>query len=79
MREVSFSEAKARLSSVVDAAKEGEATVITRHGRKEAVVLSYEEWAQASGPRSLWEMLLNAPIDGRELETSRSKMRDVDL
>lgn len=77
--EVSFSEAKARLTTFVDAAKDGQTTIITRHGKREAVIVPYEEWNRIAGPRSLWDLLLNAPIDGRDVERSKSTMRDADL
>lgn len=79
MKEIPFTEAKTRFSSVMDAARDGEAMVITRHGKKEAVLVPYEEWARASSSRALWEHLLNAPVDGSELERSPSKMRDFDF
>jgi antitoxin Phd len=44
MKELQLREAKATLSSVVDAAERGEPTTITRHGRPAAVVVSHEEW-----------------------------------
>ena len=37
------------LSAVVDRAVAGEPTVITRHGRKEAVLVSFDEWARLQG------------------------------
>lgn len=44
MKELQLEDAKATLSAVVDRAVAGEPTVITRHGRKEAVLVSFEEW-----------------------------------
>nr|WP_272214628.1 type II toxin-antitoxin system Phd/YefM family antitoxin [Marinicella sp. W31]MDC2880254.1 type II toxin-antitoxin system Phd/YefM family antitoxin [Marinicella sp. W31] len=43
MKEIQLRDAKATFSAVVDQAVRGTPSVITRHGRKEAVVLSYEE------------------------------------
>jgi prevent-host-death family protein len=37
-------DAKASLSAVVDDAMQGKPAVITRHGKRQAVVVSYEEW-----------------------------------
>ncbi len=45
MREIQLKEAKARLSAVVDDALRGEEFVITRHGHKQAVVVSWEDMA----------------------------------
>jgi prevent-host-death family protein len=44
MQEIQLRDAKARLSAVIDQARQGEASIITRHGHPEAVVLSFEEW-----------------------------------
>ena len=43
MREVQLRDAKARLSAVVDQAARGEPSVITRHGRRAAVALGFDE------------------------------------
>ena len=48
MREVQFRDAKANLSEVVDEAIAGKPVVIVRDGRKQAVVLSYDEWRRLS-------------------------------
>ena len=44
MKELQLKDAKTTLSAVVGRAIAGEPTVITRHGRKEAVLISFEEW-----------------------------------
>ena len=44
MREVQLREAKARLSALVEGAADGEAAVITRHGKPRAVLVGVEEW-----------------------------------
>lgn len=79
MKEVALTDAKAHFSRLVDDAKNGEPSVITRHGRKEVVVVSFEEWRKATAKPSLWEMLTNAPIDGRDLPRDPSPMRKVDF
>lgn len=79
MNELSFTIVKATLSKVVDDARNGRPTVITRHGKQEAVVVSVEDWNKATAKPSLWEMLTNAPIDGRELALDRKPMRKLDL
>jgi antitoxin Phd len=43
MREIKLKDAKAHLWAVVDDAAKGKTFAITRHGRKEVVVLSWEE------------------------------------
>jgi prevent-host-death family protein len=44
VEELQLHEAKATLSAVVDQARAGQPSVITRHGRPEAVVVSFKEW-----------------------------------
>lgn len=61
MKELQLKDAKATLSAVVDSALAGEPTVITRHGRKEAVVVSFEEWERVSKTPSFADLLLAFP------------------
>ena len=44
MKEIQLKKAKATFSHVVDEAVAGEPAIITRHGKKEAVVISYNEY-----------------------------------
>lgn len=48
MREIQLRDAKANLSAIVDEAVGGKPAVIMRHGKKQAVVLSYKEWRRLS-------------------------------
>ena len=48
MREIQLKDAKATLSAVLDDALRGEEFAITRHGRKEAVVVSWATWQRLS-------------------------------
>lgn len=48
MQEIQLRDAKATLSAVIDQARKGEPSIITRHGRPEAVVLSFEDWERLS-------------------------------
>jgi len=61
MKEIQLKDAKATLSAVVDRAVAGEPTVITRHGRKEAVLVSFEEWERVSKVPSFADLLLAFP------------------
>jgi antitoxin Phd len=79
MKEIAFTEAKARLSRIVDEAKNGEPTIITRHGRKEAVVVSFEDWKKATSRPFLWDMLTNGAADGREQPRDQSAARKIDV
>jgi antitoxin Phd len=64
MREIQLKDAKAKLSSVIDEAMSGEGAIITRHGRKEAVVISYEEFQRISKavPSFGW-LLAHSPFE----------------
>ena len=48
MREIQLRDAKSGLSALVDDAVAGKPAVITRHGKREAVLLSYQEWERLS-------------------------------
>lgn len=48
MLEIQVRDAKAFLSKVIDNARQGAPSIIIRHGRREAVVLSFEEWERPS-------------------------------
>jgi len=56
--EIPLREAKARLSAVIDQARQGRPSIITRHGRPEAVVLSFEEWERLSRAPSFGRLLM---------------------
>ena len=67
MREIQLRDAKANLSAVVDQAVEGEPSVITRHGKPEAVIVSFEEWERLSHVPSFGRLLMSAPTGINEL------------
>ncbi len=67
MREVQLRDAKAHLSAVVDAAVRGEPAVITRHGRKQAVILGFAEWERLSRVPSFGRLLMAAPLEEGDL------------
>ena len=62
MREIQLREAKATLSAVIDDAVRGEPAVITRHGKPQAVVLSFKDWERLSQVPSFGRLLMAAPI-----------------
>ena len=64
MKEIQLREAKAMFSAVVDQAASGKPSVITRHGRKVAVVLSYDEYVKLSDIPSFGRLLAAYPGDG---------------
>jgi antitoxin Phd len=74
MKDIQLKDAKARLSKVVDDAVAGEPSVITRHGKREAVVVSFEEYERLRRIPSLGWLLANSPLEDGDLP-SRSTAR----
>ena len=80
MREIQLRDAKATLSAVVDDVVRGEPAVITRHGKREAVILSFQEWERLSQVPSFGRLLMAAPIGPDDLlERDRTPPRTADL
>jgi prevent-host-death family protein len=80
MREIQLREVKASLSAVVDDAVRGEPAVITRHGKREAVILSFAEWERLSNVPSFGKLLMSAPFEPGDLpERNRSPFRETDF
>lgn len=76
MREIQLRDAKANLSAVVDEAVDGNPAVITRHGKKQAVLLSYQEWQRLSQVPSFGRLLMSAPATAGDLPPrNRAKLR----
>jgi antitoxin Phd len=67
LKEIQLRDAKATLSAVVDNAVRGEPCVITRHGRREAVVVGYEEWQKLSRIPSFGRLLMAVPLEEGDL------------
>ncbi|MBR1001029.1 antitoxin Phd [Bradyrhizobium japonicum] len=80
MREIQLRDAKANLSAVVDEAVGGKPAVITRHGKKQAVVLSYQEWRRLSQVPSFGRLLMATPAQAEDLPSrNRAKLRKAGL
>ena len=80
MREIQLRDAKASLSAVVDDAVRGEPAIITRHGKPEAVVLSFAEWQRLSHVPSFGQLLMAAPLNEGDLPPRNpSPLRDSGL
>jgi len=78
MKEIQLREAKATLSAVVDEAVRGEPCVITRHGRREAVLIAYEEWEKLSRVPSFGRLLMSAPLEDGDLpKRNRKPLRHI--
>lgn len=67
MREIQLRDAKANLSALVDKAMRGKATVIIRDGKRQAVIVSYEEWERLSTVPSFGRLLMAAPLSAADL------------
>ena len=63
MRKIQLKDAKANLSAVVDQATRGKPSVITRHGKPEAVVLGFADWERLSRVPSFGRLLMSAPLE----------------
>lgn len=73
MKTWQLQEAKARLSEVIKAAKEGPQN-ITVHGESTAVVLSSAEYERLKQPRgSFVEFMRRSPLLGLELDLRRKQ------
>jgi prevent-host-death family protein len=75
-------EAKNRLSEVIERAARFGPQVVTRHGKRVAVIVSAREYDRMrGGVRSLWRYLRTAPTKGVRLriERDRSPGRAVEL
>jgi antitoxin Phd len=80
MREIQLKDAKATLSSVVDDAVHGEPSIITRHGKPEAVIVGFQEWERLARVPSFGRLLMSAPLSEEDLpKRNRSPMRRVRL
>lgn len=78
----SVAEAKARLSEVIERARNEGPQAITRNGRPAVVMVSSEEWARRIGRKgSLAEFFATSPLPGSGLEIERPKdgAREIDL
>jgi antitoxin Phd len=80
MREIQLRDAKASLSAVVDDAVHGKPAIITRHGKRQVVVISYEEWERLSHVPTFGRLLMAAPLMADDLpDRSRSGPRSSGL
>ncbi|MDP4022937.1 type II toxin-antitoxin system Phd/YefM family antitoxin [Methylobacterium sp. NEAU 140] len=79
MREIQLRDAKATLSAVIDRAKQGSPSLITRHGRPEAVLLSFAEWQRLSQVPSFGRLLMAAPVEPDDLSPHPGGLRDAAL
>jgi prevent-host-death family protein len=80
MREIQLRDAKASLSAVIDEAMSGKPAVITRHGKRQAVVVGYEEWERLNTVPSFGRLLMAAPVTADDLPArNKSSLRKSGL
>jgi antitoxin Phd len=80
MRKIQLKDAKSKLSEVVDKATQGKPSIITRHGKPEAVVLGFADWERLSNVPSFGKLLMSAPLEQGDLpERNRAPLRDAGL
>lgn len=75
-------EAKSKFSEVVDRALLRGPQIITRRGKKTAIVLSMKDYKNlVKSKASFVDFLLNSPLKGMELDFERDKSlpREIDL
>ena len=78
MRKIQLKDAKAKLSAIVDQARRGKPSVITRHGKSEAVVPGFPDWEWLSTVPSFGRLLMSAPLANDDLPArDPSAMRDA--
>lgn len=78
----SVAAAKAKLSEVMDRARSEGPQLITRNGRKAAMVVSVEEWERKTKREgSLVDFFARSPLRGAKLKIERIKggVRPLDL
>lgn len=79
MQEIQLRDAKATLSAVVDQAQQGEPSIITRHGRPEAVIVSFEEWQRLSQVPWFGRLSMEAQLEPEDVPERHGSLRDNDL
>ena len=80
MRKIQLKDAKANLSAVLDDATRGKPSVITRHGKPEAVVLGFADWQRLSRVPAFGRLLMSAPVEpGDSPGRNRTPIRDAGL
>jgi antitoxin Phd len=80
MREIQLKDAKAALSAVVDDAVAGEPSIITRHGRKDAVVVGFKDWERLAKVPSFGRLLMSAPLVPEDVpDRNRTPLRRTKL
>ena len=80
MRRIHLRDAKAGLSAIVTQAARGKPSIITRHGKPEAVVLGFADWERLSRVPTFGRLLMSAPLESGDLtKRDRTPLRNAGL
>jgi len=80
VKQVQLREAEATLSTLVRDASRGEASIITRDGKPQAVIVGIEEWNRLRDVPSFGQLLTSTPLDPDILATrDTTPLRDPEL
>lgn len=80
MRDVDLEEARVALSALVEEGQAGAGIVITRQGRKEAVLVSWQEFERLKAVSALGRRLMSSPLGERDSpsrDAPESEDRDI--
>ena len=73
MKEITLDDAQTGLFSVIEEAAKGDGSVILRHGKPKAVVISYEEFERLStGAPSFGWLVSKSPLQDSDLPKRRA-------
>ncbi len=71
-------EARDKFSKLIDKARKSGPQIVTKHGRKVAVVLSFEEYQEmVSSKGDLIEFFENSPLKQVNIDLSESRSREM--
>ncbi len=80
MKEIELKDVVAGLSALIDDAVEGNPTIITRDGRRQVVLLSFDEYQRLSNIPSLGRLLAAFPGEAGDIPVRRRRApRRVDI
>jgi len=76
MRQIRLRDAQRILPSLIDEAARGIASIITRGGKPQAVIIGFEEWERLTRIPSFGRLLISAPLSRGDLpHRNRRPMR----
>jgi len=80
MHEIQLHDAEAALSAIIDKARHGEPSVVARHGKPEAMVLSFDESKRLSPVPSFGCLLMGVPFEEGDVPVRNAMpIREADI